>query len=216
MRIYNLWGENPHEWDLRSPNTHPSYPAASPLPQTQSFGSPTSPPQPCRSPPYPPRSRSRPRSPKPLMAPGGVGERQRNAGRGDGEGLGVRGEGPARGGCASEASLCATSPLCWGTKGEEVVSGSETRWASAAGTAGLSVDSRARAVWRHQRLLPPRSRHKMAAAAPARSAYVKGGPALRKVRPSETPTPIHGTQLRTKRSRPNAAPRSSRRATKGA
>lgn len=44
MRIYNLWGENPHEWDLRSPNTHPPYPAASPLPPTQSFGSPTSPP----------------------------------------------------------------------------------------------------------------------------------------------------------------------------
>ncbi|XP_072779503.1 uncharacterized protein [Taeniopygia guttata] len=55
----------------------------------------------------------------------------------------------------------------------------------------------------------------MAAAAPARSAYVTGSPALRKLRPSETPTPILGTQLRTKRARRNTAPCSSRRATKG-
>lgn len=166
-------------------------------------------------PPYPPRSRSRPRSPKPLIAPGGVGERQRNAGRGDGEGLGVRGDGPARGGCVSEESLCATSLLWWDTKGEEVVSGSETRWTSAEGTAGLSVGSRAREVWRHQRLLPPGSRHKMAAAAPTRFSYVTGGPTLRKLRPSKIPTPIPGSQLRPKLCWRNSAPRG-RQDTKGA
>lgn len=226
--------EPPHEnfrgksSPITASRTQPPRPQGRPppfLPSGPKAGWPLPPPPPCRvhpqtrpSPPprpYPPRSRSRPRSPKPLIAPGGVGERQRNAGRGDGEGLGVRGEGPARGGCVSEESLCATSLLWWDTKGEELVSGSETRWTSVEGTAGLSVGSRAREVWRHQRLVPPGSRHKMAAAAPTRFSYVTDGPALRKQRPSKIPTPIPGSQLRPEPSWLNTAPRG-RRVTKGA